>query len=133
MHACSHELSSTLGTSMNYSPPDPLSMGFPGREILEQVIVTSTKGSSRPRDQICISCVSCIGRQILYHCTTRKNDPGKPIQIGILLKQFKESRKFQRRKSLHFAKVIRGDFMESKQHIRRVSQNGAEWIYLEKV
>ena len=23
-----------------------------------------------PRDRICISCISCIGRQILYHCIT---------------------------------------------------------------
>ena len=27
-------------------------------------------GSSRPVDRTHVSCVSCIGRQILYHCTT---------------------------------------------------------------
>jgi len=33
--------------------------------------MTSSKGSSRPRDQTCISYISCIGRQVLYlsrHC-----------------------------------------------------------------
>ena len=28
------------------------------------------QGSSRPRDGTCVSCVSCLGRQILYHCAT---------------------------------------------------------------
>ena len=30
----------------------------------------SSRGSSRARDQTHISCISCINRQILYHCTT---------------------------------------------------------------
>ena len=40
---------------------------FPAR-ILEWVAISSSRGSSRPRDQIWVSCISCIGRQILYHC-----------------------------------------------------------------
>ena len=38
--------------------------------ILEWVVISSSRGSSRPRERSCISCVSCIGRQILYHRTT---------------------------------------------------------------
>ena len=38
--------------------------------ILEWVAVFSSKRSSQPRDLIHVFCVSCIGRQILYHCTT---------------------------------------------------------------
>ena len=34
---------------------------------LECVVMTSCKWSSQPRDQTCVSCVSCIGRWILYH------------------------------------------------------------------
>ena len=30
------------------------------------------RGSSQFRDQTCVSCISCIGRQILYLCTARK-------------------------------------------------------------
>ena len=31
------------------------------------------RGSSRPRDLTQVSCISCTGRQILYHCTTWGN------------------------------------------------------------
>ena len=34
--------------------------------ILERVAISFSRGSSRPRDQ---TCVSCIGRQIFNHCT----------------------------------------------------------------
>ena len=57
----------------------PLSMGFPRQEYWSGLPFPSfaislpfsfTKGSSWPRDQTHISCVSCIGRQILYHWVT---------------------------------------------------------------
>ena len=34
---------------------------------LQWVAMPSSRGSSQPRDQTHISCVSCIGRQVLYH------------------------------------------------------------------
>ena len=37
---------------------------------LEQVAISFSRGSSCPRDQTHISCISFIGRQILYHFTT---------------------------------------------------------------
>jgi len=37
--------------------------------ILEWVVISSLRGSSRLRDQTCICCVSCTGRWILYHWT----------------------------------------------------------------
>ena len=37
--------------------------------ILKQVAISFSAGSSQPRDQ---TCVSCIGRQILYHWATRE-------------------------------------------------------------
>ena len=52
--------------------------------ILAWVAISYLRGSSRSRDPTGISCASCIGRQILYHCA-----PGKPSflpsdsQIGI--------------------------------------------------
>ena len=33
--------------------------------ILEWLAISYSRGSSQPRDQTCLSCVSCIGRQIL--------------------------------------------------------------------
>ena len=38
--------------------------------ILEWVAISYSRWSSQPRDQTLFSCVCCIGRQILYHCTT---------------------------------------------------------------
>ena len=43
------------------------SMGFPRQRILEWVGILFSRGSSRPRDQTQVSCISCISRQILYH------------------------------------------------------------------
>ena len=37
--------------------------------ILEWVAISYSRGSSWPRDQTHISCISCISRRILYHCT----------------------------------------------------------------
>ena len=38
--------------------------------ILEQVVVSYSRGASWPRDQTRVSCISCIGRWALYHSTT---------------------------------------------------------------
>ena len=38
--------------------------------ILEWVVISCSRGSSSYRDWTHVSCVSCTGRQILYHCTT---------------------------------------------------------------
>ena len=44
-----------------------LTKGILQARILEWDAMPSSKRSSQPRDQSHISCVSCIGRQILYH------------------------------------------------------------------
>ena len=51
--------------------------------ILEWVAISYFKGPSQPKDQIWVSCVSCISRQILYHGATWEAlrfiaGPGKP-------------------------------------------------------
>ena len=48
----------------------PLSMGILQARILGWVAISSSRGSSQPRGQTCISGISCIGRQILYHSAT---------------------------------------------------------------
>ena len=55
---------------------DPMDCSLPGSSvhgiyqvgILEQVAISYSRKSSRPRNQTRISCVSCISRWILYHC-----------------------------------------------------------------
>ena len=63
---------------------DPTDCSVPGSSlheiflvrILERVAISSFRVSSWPRDWIC---VSCIGRQILYHWAT-----GEPLYIGYI-------------------------------------------------
>ena len=54
----------TLCNPMDCSPPGSSGHGFLQARILEDT--PSSRGSSRSRDQILISCFSCIGRWILY-------------------------------------------------------------------
>ena len=48
--------------------------GVSQARILEQVAISFSRGSSRPREGSPVSCVSCIGRLILHHWTL-----GSPI------------------------------------------------------
>ena len=51
-------------------PPYPSVHGIFQARILEWVVMPSSRGSSWPRAQTCISCVSYSGRWVLYHYTT---------------------------------------------------------------
>ena len=59
----------TLCDPMDCNPPGFSVHGIFQARILEWVAISYSKGSSQPRDQTCISCISCISRQILYHYT----------------------------------------------------------------
>ena len=56
--------------SMDCSPPGSSAHGIFQRRRLEWVAISCCRGSSRPRDPTCISCVSSIGKWILYHRAT---------------------------------------------------------------
>ena len=60
----------TLGNSVDCSPPGSSVHGIFQARILEWVAVSYSRGSPQYRDRTRISFVSCIGRRILYHCTT---------------------------------------------------------------
>ena len=60
----------TLATLWTIARQAPLSMGILQARILEWVAISSSRGSSQPRDQIHISCVFFIGRRSLYHRAT---------------------------------------------------------------
>ena len=55
---------------MDSSLPGSSVHGIFQARILKQVAISYSKGSSQSRDQTHVSCVSCIGRWILYHFTT---------------------------------------------------------------
>ena len=52
---------------MNCSPPGCSVHRILQARILEWVAMPSSRGSSQSRNQNCVSYVSCIGRQLLYH------------------------------------------------------------------
>ena len=78
------QLGPTLCDPTDCSPPgSSVPEIFWGR-ILEQVDISSSRGSSQPRDQTCTSCDSSIGRQILYYCASWES----PSSHEELLKAF---------------------------------------------
>ena len=52
---------------MDCSPPGSSVHGMLQARIPEQVAMSSSRESSPPRDQTCVSSISCLARQILYH------------------------------------------------------------------
>ena len=66
---CAKSLQSclTLCDPMDCSPPGSSVHGILQARILEGVAISSSRGSSQSRDRTCVSYVSCIGRQVLYH------------------------------------------------------------------
>ena len=65
--AKSLQSSPTLCNLMDCSPPGSSVCRILQARILEWVAMPSSRGSSRPRDRTHVSCVSSIGRQVLYH------------------------------------------------------------------
>ena len=53
---------------MDRSPPGSSDHGISHARILEGVAISSSRGSSRPRDRTPVSSVSYIGRWVLHHC-----------------------------------------------------------------
>ena len=69
-------------------------MGFSRQKYWSVLLLPFSRGSSRPRDQTHISCVSCIGRQILYHLGSRKKEwfPSKVYSRPYLMHDWKRLR-----------------------------------------
>ena len=60
----------TLCNAMHYNPPGSSVHGIFQAKIPEWLAISSSRGSSQPRDWTCVSCSSCINRWILYHWVT---------------------------------------------------------------
>ena len=67
----------TLCDPMDCSPPGSSIHGIFQARILEWMAISSSRGSSLPRNQIHVFCVSWIGRWILYHWATWDSDVAK--------------------------------------------------------
>ena len=59
-----------LCVPMDYSTPDSSVHGIFQTGILEWFAISFSSEPSQPKDQTSISCISCTGRRILYHCAT---------------------------------------------------------------
>ena len=57
----------TLCYTIDCSLPGSSVHGIFQAIILEWIAISFSRGSSLPKDRNCISFMSCIGRQILYH------------------------------------------------------------------
>ena len=68
--SCSVAKLYTLCDPMDCSPPGSSVHGIFQARILESVAISSSRGSSWPRYQTCVSYISHIGGQILYHWAT---------------------------------------------------------------
>ena len=60
----------TLCDPMNCSLPGSSVHGIFQARMLEYFVISSSRGCSQSKNRIHASCVSCIGRQILYHWAT---------------------------------------------------------------
>ena len=78
----SHAVMPTLCDPLNCSPPGSSVHEIFHARILEWVAISSSREFSLSRDQICISCISCIGRQILYHSTTWEDQRAGKESLG---------------------------------------------------
>ena len=58
---------------MDCSPPASSDRGILQARKVEWAVISFSRGSSPPGDRTCVSCVFCIGRQILDHCTTTRS------------------------------------------------------------
>ena len=79
----SHQLCLTLLWPHGLQPARLLGPWNSTGKILEWVAISFSRGSSQPRDWIC---VSCIGRQILYHWATWEAST-KLVYLSILSKR----------------------------------------------
>ena len=90
----------TLCNPMDCSPPGSSIHSISQARLLKWVAISFSRGSFRPRDWTHGSCISCIGRGILYHWATWEGLVPKPIRflvvnltkhVGDLLKQSETS------------------------------------------
>ena len=78
-----------LWDSIAYSLPGSSVHGIPQARILEWDAISCSRRSSRPSDRTCVSWVSCIGRQILYHWRYLRSpwSKGSPFKFRISEKE----------------------------------------------
>ena len=111
---------------MDCSPPGSSVCGILQLQILEWVAISSSRVSSPPRDQTHVSCVSCIGKQTLYHGATRKGRAClKESKMTLNVHQSFTLILFQR----NYSELVREIITWSKRYPRKPTlQNCGAWM-----
>ena len=66
------QLCLALWDPVDCSPPGSSVHGILQARVLERVAISFSRGASQLRDETHVSCVSCTGRWIFYHCVIWK-------------------------------------------------------------
>ena len=111
MRACS--LSRVwLCDSMDCSPPGSSVHGILQARVLEWVAISSSTGSSWPKDRTFVSWGSCIGKQILYNWA-----PGSPVAVIEVIKRKREGEKEEHRAEWCFIGKMSLELVTGKQDL----------------
>ena len=78
---CAHSCL-TLCDPMDRSPPGSSVHGAFQARILEWVAISSSRGSSGPRDRTRISCISFTDRQVLYHWCHLESTNNERVKVA---------------------------------------------------
>ena len=76
------QLCPTLCYPMDCSPPDSSAHGILQARLLEEIAVSFSRGSPWSRDWTRVSCISCVGRRVLYQLRYQ----GSPQNLSLVTK-----------------------------------------------
>ena len=94
LHAKSLQFCLTLCDPMDCSLPGSSVHGILQARILEWVAISSSRGSSWPRDQTCVSCSSCSGRQVTTSATWEAPETDANMALVDAAFRFKDTQAF---------------------------------------
>ena len=138
MRACS-VMSHSLQPHELYTPPGFSVYGIFQARILECVAISYSRGSAWPKDGTHVSCVSCLGRQILYHWATMDRGARWDIVHKVAKSQTQLKRLGMHAQATWEAphknaphKVMKSSclyitFRQRKNHLWRVNQEACAW------
>ena len=69
---------------MDCNPPGSTVHGILQAKLLEWVAIFSSRGSARPKEQSCVSWISCIGRWVLYRWATWETPEPRLPQLSVI-------------------------------------------------
>ena len=85
-------MSDSFEIPLDCCPPGFSIQGIFQARILEWAAISSSRGSFLGRDRTSVSCISCIGRQILAHWATRETPTVESTSFEIIYKYLATAR-----------------------------------------